>query len=532
MQDQDKTVVTNSSFAEGWLMLDGKPFRFDDVENGMFRPYLKTIYDTDYKKILLMFARQCEKSTTIGNRLITRSCLNTYHKSLYVTPTQIQTRVFVDDKLDPALDSPIIKELYRTGKNLTDKIEEKELSNGSKIWLRYAFLTADRTRGITVKDLYIDELQDIIVDNIPIIQECSSHFPIEKRELFSGTPKTYDSAINYYWEKSSQNEWMIKCSGCNKWNMLGIKNIGLKGPICANCGKIISPKDGQWVSMKKDSIMEGFRVCQLMVPWIYTTSEGWSDILNKRDTYPHSKLMNEVLSLPFDYGDRPITEEDMRACCNEQMLEFLKSRNMEISNPVFAGIDLGTGAGDNPSFTVLTIIQQTTHNHTKVIFMKKYEGQEIDPNHQLKDIVGICNRFGVNFIGLDWGMSWMFRSELRRHFPVENVVTFEYSHSLSAKFRWKRDTGTFIANRTENMTDMIHRIKQRSVEFPSFECIKKFSPDFTSIISDTDSRGHLIYNHPTTQPDDSFHSVNYAFMAMDIFYNRRKYLQGPDYENS
>jgi len=131
----------------------------------------------------------------------------------------------------------------------------------------------------------IDEIQDILTDNIPVIRECLSHSSY-KKEVYSGTPKTTSNAIEYYWDLSSKNEWMVKCQWCNYWNMLGMDNIGKNSIICQKCGKPLNPRIGQWVTMNAEGTWEGFRIPQLMVPWL-----TFDDIKSKLAEYPHVEVL-------------------------------------------------------------------------------------------------------------------------------------------------------------------------------------------------------------------------------------------------
>ena len=90
------------------------------------------------------------------------------------------------------------------------QVFEKGFTNGSYIFLRSAFRTADRTRGISARNLTLDEIQDMLGSEIPVIMECTSHFE-DSRVLMAGTPKSFDNPIETYWLESTQNEWLVPC---------------------------------------------------------------------------------------------------------------------------------------------------------------------------------------------------------------------------------------------------------------------------------------------------------------------------------
>ena len=100
-KDTNPVDATCLSFSEFAILVDGKEF---DVSK---RPYLEEIYNSDSPEILLKAGRQVEKSTSVGNKIISRSILMPYHKSIYVAPASIQVRQFSDDRLkEPLVTSP------------------------------------------------------------------------------------------------------------------------------------------------------------------------------------------------------------------------------------------------------------------------------------------------------------------------------------------------------------------------------------------------------------------------------------------
>jgi phage terminase large subunit GpA-like protein len=153
------------------------------------------------------------------------------YTSLFVSPSAMQTKVFSVTRIDDIIDvSPALRALKDT--RLTYNLLEKSFINGSKIYLRYAFLSADRIRGLSVNSLFLDEIQDLLTELLPVIEETTSHHK-SPFFLYSGTPKTFDNTIEKLWSKSStQNEWAIPCDAHTPTylNILGIKNIGKNGP--------------------------------------------------------------------------------------------------------------------------------------------------------------------------------------------------------------------------------------------------------------------------------------------------------------
>ena len=181
------------------------------------RRYLLPVYDTPAKRVLLQCGRQVEKSTTLGNITLTYAMLRKHFRSLFVSPTQQQTETFSRDRITTPIELSDTLTAFSKGENTKNNVLYKKFLTGSDVTFRYAFLHADRVRGISADMLLLDEIQDILTEVIPVIEEALAHSPFQILR-YSGTPKSLDNTISYYWEQfSTQNEWVIPCDGCNKW---------------------------------------------------------------------------------------------------------------------------------------------------------------------------------------------------------------------------------------------------------------------------------------------------------------------------
>lgn len=297
-------------------------------------------------------------STLLGNKALAYCCINNSITVLYVSPTNLQSKTFSNDRIkEPMETSPVLKAWTTT--ETSDSVFFKQFVNKSKILLRYAYLNADRCRGVSADIINLDEIQDINTDHIPVIEAAASHSPYEQF-IYSGTPKSTDNPIEKYWsDYSTQNEWVIPCDrhgppggGVGRyWNIVGEKNIGLKHLICDRCGEQIFPNhpDAQWASMNISASssgkiiqpFEGFHISQLMVPWI-----KWDSVVHKHRTAPRAVFFNEVMGESYDSGNRPLVKQDLIDNCRPNFLmtpEFLTAIKNKLGggSPIFAGIDWG-----------------------------------------------------------------------------------------------------------------------------------------------------------------------------------------------
>lgn len=521
---------------------------FVDLATNMFRlngaplhlPYdsmrhLWPIYNRPDRSVILKFGRQTHKSTTEAFTL-SLPCIRypNYHV-LYVAPTGTQVSVFSTDKLDAALrDSTFIQNHYIDNK-VKDQVFYKEISNGSKIYLRSAFHSADSIRGISADKTCIDEIQDIVSDHIPVIEQCMG-FSLAKWELmkntypdipmhifksstYAGTPKNIENTMERYWNKSTQNEWIIKCHHCNKYNYINEKNIGPTCLVCNKCFKPIFYKDGDWVSMNPHGVIAGYRAPQIIFDWINNVNypEVWQEsVIKPMGLYTSQKIFNEILALPYANAKNPLNHHDIQAACKDYDIclrpdayDWIKKMDL------YAGIDWGKGdLANGTSYTVLTI-GGVYDGKYRVIFVKKYTGRESEATYQVEDILSIVNYFGCKFIMADSGDGRTSNAMVVKAIgPQRFGECFEHG-SIKQKMRWDRRQGMYIINRTRIMTDRFIEIKNGSVEFFKYDKFKDYADDFLNIYTDYSERTRqTLYDH--NGPDDCFHSYMFSRLACMI----------------
>lgn len=491
------------------------------------REYLRPIYDCDYENVLLCFGRQSEKSTTIGNSCLARSCLSEYHRILFVSPTQTQTETFSRDRLSaPIEQSPTLQFFKGKGQNCPDNVLYKKFATGSDITLRYAYLSADRSRGTSAPMLVLDELQDILVDVIPIVREACSHFE-KKTFRFAGTPKTVENTMNVYWENySTQNEWVIPCDGCGKWNVPDEVNIGKYSLICSKCGKQIYPNHprAQWASMRDpdwlrnpplNGVFHGFRIPQIIVSWT-----KWGEIIDKMEGrgYSRSQFLNECLARAYDTASRLLTRTMLLANCDSSYRVADHERMTHISR-LYMGIDW-TGGEDGPdkSATVVTI-GGYAGGRFKVIYMKRYTGLEAEEDALIFDIMRLIELFGIAFVGCDYGGGHIFNKRLIDRYSLRRIYRYQYCGSKMITY--DKELARFLVNRTEALMAVVTALRSGTVfSLPSWEDFKYMAPDFLNVFQEQDARGNVTISKTPGTQDDALHSLTYCFLASMIEHPR------------
>ena len=507
-----------------------------DIANFSFdgRRHMRRIYDTPAKRILLVCARQVEKSTLLGNKAICYSCLIPNFKTLYVSPTSTQTKTFSTDRLKEPIETSDILRAFTT-RMLSQNVFEKQFVNWSKITLRNAFLNADRTRGIPSWQILIDEFQDILSDNIPVIEQSASHAPTQYQKFtYAGTPKSLDNNIEYYrGQLSTQGEWVVPCDAHGGetgryWNILGEKNIEKKGLSCEKCHELINPQhaDAKWVNMVKyeapsatgaGTPFESYRIPQLMVPW-----KSWDSLLLDYARYPRAQFYNEVLGLSYDSGMRPLTQNQVKACClpgltmHPDYLEKIRKRLGD--TPIFAGIDWGTG---EHSYTVLCL-GAYFGNDFRIFYIHRFTGSELEPPVQLAMLDEMLTTWKVTIIGTDYGGGFHQNDHLMRKFGPMRLAKFQYMARAKRKVEWDPKLRRYKVHRTEVMSDIFNSIKRMQIKFPRWEEFRDpYAQDMCNIFSEYNEMLRMVqYDHGQDRPDDSFHSVLYCMLASMIKFAR------------
>ena len=528
-------IVKPSDFATKLFRLNGAPLRLPYESMRHIYP----IYNRPSRAIILKFARQTHKSTTVGYKIALPTLRYQNYHSLYVAPTGNQVSVFSTDKLDGTLrGSEIIQENF-INTHTKDQVSYKEFTNGSKIYLRSAFHTADSIRGISSDSVTIDEVQDIISDHIPVIEQCMSH-SIAKHELmlpsypdlpghlfnnriYAGTPKTIENTMEGFWAQSTQNEWIIRCQhqGCKKYNYINEYNIGDTCLICNKCGKPIYYRDGQWIAMNKSGFIDGYRLPQIVVNWVNNERnlDAWKvNVINTRKIYSTEKYFNEVLALPYANAKHPLNIVEIKACCNDKpmLTEHDTAFHEQIKgHRTYAGIDWGKGdTASGTSYSVLTIAADIKHQFT-VVFVKKYVGKMSDPLLQIADMLKIIFAYECSLVIADTGDGRVSNAMMVEKLgPTRFAEIYEHG-TIRKKINWDGQKGHYIMNRTRIMTDVMMEIKRTLVRFFRFAEFEQYSPDFTGIYAEYSEQTRMTkYDHVV--PDDCFHSYMFSRIARSI----------------
>ena len=520
-----KISMKPSQFTQAFIPIQGNRFWFKDPKKDHnWREYLYPIYDNLYRTTILKTARQVEKSTLQATKIISYNALIPHFRSIYCTPTSKQARVFSNDRLRKSLRTSKFIKRYFLDPKTVDQVFEQTLINYSTVFIGYAFLTADSMRGISGDSLCIDEFQDMLSDNVPVLREMLSASDY-KIYTFTGTPKTLDNNLEKEWLSSFQAVWTIKCSGCNVRNRMDtdpLKLVGKKGIICKKCGRPLRTQTGEWMKLNPESKVAGFHINRLQTARVQLEVD-WEDILSKVENYPEYRIYNELFGLSFDSSEKPISRTDIRMCSNGKMYHSINTK-ISRGNPTFMGVDWGENRG---SFNV-AVVGGFTGDMFNIYNISKFS-PKIGPDALLTELQALADNFKVAAIGCDHGAGHKENLRLKDRVGINKVLELYLSGSQKALWEWSKDQTLYVLNRTDMMEKgLIIPIQQRKVCFPDWETMSKLIPfdskrafvdDFTSLTKEYSERSRrFLYDH--NGPDDIFQATLSAKFVAHLFTQR------------
>lgn len=521
LSEKKEYNIVPSVFAESIYNLDGNPFRLTN------RSYLLPIYNGKIEKGLIMSGRQVEKSTTNSTHIANHTLLLPNFKGLYFAPLTSQVKEFSNERLGKLYEysrENVIKEEF-IDKHDSEAVFMKTIKKtNSTIYLKHCYGLGDNIRGITVNGIWGDEIQDVHIDALPVIEECQSHAMEAGARMrvtwYTGTPKTYSNTIQQKWDQSTQNEWIVKCPHCNKYQIMGVKNLSPKNFLCRSCKKVLDKQsiiNGFWLPLQKDKKIHGFRISQLMVPWISA-----EDIWNKYETYAPDKFHNEVLGRSYENASKPFSSLVLGRISNNDFKLYNTLSGEFANRETFMGVDWGTG---EKSFTVVKIYSRNSLGKFQLLFAKRYAiGDELDVEYQMNDICMLMSIFRISMAVVDWGFGYDRYKKLQSIFGSQRITACYYSFNQRLKKKYDPEQCRWIVNRTQVMLEYVTSIEKQDTVWPGgsrseldwlFDHHMVEQAEYRK--SQSGRSEDLMYTHPEGQPDDGVHAGVYAKLAEEIY---------------
>ena len=522
------------------LSLKGQPYSLHD--HYPMEPLFATQMPRSF---VFKCGRQVSKSTTLAAQGCIQSAVIPYFSSLYIAPRFEQTRKFSNNYVKPFLtDTPLGNAaLAPDGEQ---SVLQRTFSNGSALHFSYAFLDADRVRGISADQVRYDEVQDLDTEFIPVINETLSASEYNLRQ-YAGTPKTLDNTLQGLWEDSSQAEWIIPCSSCNHWN-IGSLEFDLLGMIqqhglaCAKCGKLINSELGHWEHKYADKriTFAGYHVPQPVMPMHYRPDkqtgrmDKWELVFNAKNSMDKSKFLNEKLGESCDVRVSLLTQTDLQ---NASVLTHgntlrealaLKKRYLALT----MGIDWGGGGAKGISHTTVAILGHRPDGKSDVIFGERLTDAG-DHAGEAGMILHYFRAFGCTLIAHDFGGAGAVRETLllQAGVPMTQIFPAAYVRASAANMvTFKEPSGAatrpfYSVDKARSLVLICQMIKHGFIRFPRFDTWEDLATDFLALVEDKHEvpRGPDAYliTSKANRSDDFAHSVNFA--AVSWWYYNKSY---------
>lgn len=510
----DRSVV-----AESLIEIEGHPFSLDDY------PFYVDVYNKPYVRTLLKCGRQVAKSTYMCNRAIIACAAVPHYKYIYIAPSMSQAHGFSTSRLDPAMNfSPEIYSKYLSAGAVTN-VSHKRWRNGAEIRVLYAQDNADRIRSYSSYEIDYDEVQDIVLSAVtPVANECMSNAPAGYGlEVYAGTPKSVENEIELMWKSSTQDEWIVQCTGCGSWNApISPKHVGLTGVVCLKCDKLLNVRTGQWHSMNpmaddpKTKGTKGYHISQLIMPLNSEQPDRWARILHKLETYDSSKFLNEVLGVSDAVGSRMVGLHEMHACC--MPYDMLDSPTQEsLKDVVFtvAGVDWsGGGSVTYTSRSAVWIWGMLSNGVLKLLYYKIFPTH--NPVQDVRAIAEIIQRFDCRKVAGDAGGGAVANAMLQEIVGAQRVMQVQYG-AVTKQISWN-GMDRYMVDKTSAIDTFMHAIKRTAVVFPR---LKYMVPAFDDILSNYElitqnGKGRRVWRNSPLVPDDCLHAAVFGWVASKI----------------
>lgn len=481
-------------------------------------------------------ARQVTKSTCVAAQSCILAALEPYLSILHVAPRYEQIRRFSNNYVKPFLtESPLGKLML--AHNDEQSVTQRTLKNKSIMHFSFAFLDAERLRGIGSDRCAIDEAQDIDTSFLPIILETLSASPYGFIQ-YTGTPKTFDNTLQLLWEDSSQAEWVTPCHACNHWNVATVEYdlldmIQPDGVSCAKCHRLINPAEGHWEHRipERRQDFSGYHVPQPIMPMHYApdpeTGERfkWKLLYAAKTSISKGAFYNEKLGESCDTHASLITRSDLvRASTLQWDNSFKEALRHAARYPYkIMGIDWGGGGAAGLSYTTIAILGFTPDGHIDMIYGERLSGA--DPTQEAAVALRYYKMFGCEIIAHDFGGAGSIRETLlvQGGFPANRLFPASYVATTAASLvTYREPSGLstrcyYSVDKARSLMLLCQLVKSGHYRFPRYQSWEPLANDMLSLVEErrATNYGSDVYfiTKKANKTDDFTHSVNLASLA-------------------
>ena len=443
-------------FCETALTLDGSPVRFPG------RPYIDGIFAATNRNLVIRAGRQVEKSSYITFRM-SYELIRPGTRVLLVCPRELQTNHLMKSRFIPLLESsPLLGQSLGMPRGRLNP-RDIRFRNGSQLYARSAFNSADGVRGVSADLLICDEYQDVAAGFLPVLKETLAH-SMRPVTILTGTPKEVTNHLEDAFALSTARVWMARCEACGTEVLPDERSIGPDFYCCSGCQQPIDWRRGQWVATNPQSTWgDGFWLPQIIAPWV--TPRRFHE---KASEYDKDQLLNEVFGLSTTQGTLAITRAELEACCSARpMAASSTDLPADARRAILLGIDWGSGLAGQAAVVVASQCFRTNR-------LKVWHWGLLSTNDRpiIDEVVALCGRFGVSRVFADarGGGAHQNRA-LWSRLGSEHGVTIMGIEYAASDGLVKQD-GTLRLwgiDKTKWIGGLCTRIREKLIEFPASE---------------------------------------------------------------
>lgn len=502
------------------LRLDNRPF---DVKNArpMFAPLFRRTPVAPRQ--IFLCGRQVGKTASAAGYCAMNLFWREMFRILYVAPLAIYTARFHHIYMGKMVRECRLPWAVQD-KDCTSNVNEKTFVTGGHFHGVSCYNSAGNAIGIPADSVVFDEVQDLNIEFMPQILEVlgTSKFG---HELYFGTARGVENTIQRIFDKSTQSEFAVKCSGCNRWNIpcLSEDALGMiqpQGISCTKCGKLLDVESGQWVHAYPERLHDfvGWHVPQTIVKARVFPHERYVEKIYQRlhgiRRYSMAKFLNEIMGISVEVGSTPITPQQIR---DASVLDISASKPFSSREYMMFGGGVDWGGSEITSFTVGVI----TGYHRSGVFhcvnaIRPTGIPDNERHHPLakffEENIPIKSQMGsimadIGFVGSVQNKNLQKISS----FPVGSV---QYG-TLKRMFT-PLPNNYFIVDRTTLLYIVFSLIKDKRLLFPKDERFEMFTEDLKAMfIEETETTRGTVqkYVRYSTLADDFLHALGYSLFS-------------------
>lgn len=431
---------------------------------------------------------------------------------IYTLPTREMVYEYVPTKVDILIDkNPILQQMVISRDSSTQK---KRCGDG---FVLYKGTFGEREAIMTSSDLNTyDECDRSNLDVIGALESRlgSSEY---KGEWWFSNPTFPNVGVCKKYDESDQKKWHVKCTHCNREIQISWPDhVDYEREIyfCPGCLNEISDEtraNGFWVAHNPGSIISGYHISKIMVPWV-----------SAREMLKYERDKKPDLFHNFDLGEG---YQDGTKSVTRDVIESCEVKNIQYDGYLAIGIDQG------PS-KIHCVIGPRSGISRLVI---------CDNWGQVDDLISNPN---VRSIVVDAQPEVRETARLATKYPYKLWCCYYVDDPKRPAnlepLDWNDPEGIVKAERTSSIDDTVYRFLKRDINMylDSKDSLYKHNKNEKEtfvgqwesmfIIEGTDKMGNRVKRWAKSGPDHWAHATNYWNMAVQKLPRRiRKKSDGP-----